>query len=267
MANRLITCSILRQKSTLPRIVFGQCQQQQQRYFQMSATHYNVEQPKNESPAATLTNKFIAHARKERNIIDKEPTRFIQIDHLPITTTTEDIRKLAREALPNGDQSIDEVVFVRTDNFDFMGRCVIAMKSAEDAQRVFEYGNRRVIGGNVVKMTHIGRISEKVRPVELKSAADQTSASGRSVTIIGLPSLTKPEHVLGYLRSRNFYPVEGAEDSIIRLNTKKQATVSKFLVKFDSESEAWRAVRKFHNEEFKLNRRNEIYKLAVSVVY
>ena len=47
------------------------------------------------------------------------------------------------------------VVFVRTDNFDFMGRCVIAMKSAEDAQRVFEYGNRRVIGGNVVKMTHV----------------------------------------------------------------------------------------------------------------
>ena len=48
------------------------------------------------------------------------------------------------------------VVFVRSDNFDFSGRCIISMKSAEDAQRVFEYGNRRVIGGNVVKMTHVG---------------------------------------------------------------------------------------------------------------
>ncbi|KAG2216924.1 hypothetical protein INT45_004120, partial [Circinella minor] len=207
------------------------------------------------------------HARKERNIIHKEPTPFIQIDQLPITTTTEDIRKLAREALPNGDQSINEVVFVRSDSFDFMGRCIIAMKSAEDAQRVFEYGNRRVIGGNVIKMTHVSKISEKLRPVELKSVADQTSASGRSVTLTGFPLLTKPEHVLGYLRSRNFYPVEGVEDSIIRLNTKKQATVSKFLIKFDSESEAWRAVRKFHNGEFKLNKRNEIYKLSVSVVY
>ena len=50
-------------------------------------------------------------------------------------------------------------------------------------------------------------------------------------------------------------------------NRKKQAVVSKFLVKFESESEAWRAVRKFHNGEFKLNKRNELYKLNVSVVY
>ncbi|KAI9259561.1 hypothetical protein BDA99DRAFT_538522 [Phascolomyces articulosus] len=269
MANRLVASSILRQRSTLPRIVLAQCQHQQQRHFQVSTTKWNVEQQeqKEQSTATTMTNKFIAQARKERNIIDKEPTRFIQIDHLPVTTTVEDIRKLAREALPEGDKSISEVVFVRNDNFDFNGRCIVSMKSPEDAQRVFEYGNRRVIGGNVVKMTHIGKLSDKVRTRELRSVADQTSASGRSVIITGLPMLTKPEHLLGYLRSRNFYPAEGTDDSIIRLNTKKQATVSKFLVKFDSESEAWRAVRKFHNEEFKLNKRNELYKLNVSVVY
>ena len=59
MANRLIASSILRQKSTLPRIVLAQCQQQQQRYFQISTTQYNVEKPKEESTATTMTNKFI----------------------------------------------------------------------------------------------------------------------------------------------------------------------------------------------------------------
>ena len=63
---------------------------------------------------------IIAQARKERNIVNKEPTRFIQIDHLPITTTMEDIRKLAREALPNGDQSINE------------GKCFIFILSFAD---------------------------------------------------------------------------------------------------------------------------------------
>ncbi|KAI9496308.1 hypothetical protein BDB00DRAFT_809913 [Zychaea mexicana] len=269
MANRLVASSILRQRSTLPGFISAQCQQQQ-RCLQVSATKWNVEAQPNErqqSSAATMTNKFIAQARKERNIMDKEPTPFVQLENLPSTTTMEDIRKLAREALPEGDKSINEVVFVRQENFDFKGRCIVSMKSAEDAQRVIEYGNRRVMGGNVVKMSHVGNLSDKVRTRELRSVADQTSASGRSVTFSGLPMLTQPEHLLGYLRSRNFYPVEGTADSIIQLETKKQATVSKFLVKFDTESEAWRAVRRFHNDEFLLNKRNERYKLNVSVVY
>ena len=46
--------------------------------------------------------------RKNRNFNKKEPTRFIQIDSLPMTATSEDIRKLAREALPDGDKAIQE---------------------------------------------------------------------------------------------------------------------------------------------------------------
>jgi hypothetical protein len=38
----------------------------------------------------------------------KEPTRFVQIESLPSTATTEDIRKLAREAFNKGDQNIVE---------------------------------------------------------------------------------------------------------------------------------------------------------------
>ncbi|KAI8150241.1 hypothetical protein BJV82DRAFT_586411 [Fennellomyces sp. T-0311] len=262
MASRVVLSSILRQRSALSRI--GLNKPQQQRCFQISAPTCNAEKS---SAAATMTSKFIAQVRKERNIVSKEPTRFVQIDALPATTTTEDIKKLAREALPEGDKSINEIVFVRNDNFDFNGRCIITMKTAEDAQRVIEYGNRRVMGGNVVKMQHIGKLSDKVRTRELMSVADATSASGRAVVFTGLPLLTKPEHLLGYLRSRNFYPVEGTADSIMRLPSKKQATVSKFLVKFDSESEAWRAVRKFHNTDFLLTKRNEKYNLHVAVVY
>jgi hypothetical protein len=57
------------------------------------------------------------------------------------------------------------------------------------------------------------------RRSELTSMTDSTSASGRSVVITGLPPRTQPEHLLGYLRSRNFFPVEGAPDNVLHLKT------------------------------------------------
>lgn len=50
--------------------------------------------------------------RKNRNFNKREPTRFIQIDSLPMTATSEDIRKLAREALPDGDKAIQECKWI-----------------------------------------------------------------------------------------------------------------------------------------------------------
>jgi hypothetical protein len=49
--------------------------------------------------------------------------------------------------------------------------------------------------------------------------------------------------------------------------SKDQSTVAKFLVKFDSESEAWRCVRTFHNTDFLLKHRQENYKLQLNVAY
>lgn len=54
---------------------------------------------------------------------------------------------------------------------------------------------------------------------------------------------------------------------MIFLCSKEHSSVAKYLVKFDSESEAWRCVRAFHNEIFVLHDRNEEFKLSVSVVY
>ena len=72
---------------------------------------------------------------------------------------------------------------------------------------------------------------------------------------------------MGHLRSKNFFPIEGVSDNVVPLQTKEQSTVSKFLVKFDSESEAWRCVRSFHNSDFLLNAWNRKFKLIVSVAY
>lgn len=57
------------------------------------------------------------------------------------------------------------------------------------------------------------------RRSELISMADGSSAAGRSVIIRGLPPRTAPEHVLGYLRSKNFFPIEGTPDNVLRLQT------------------------------------------------
>jgi hypothetical protein len=58
-----------------------------------------------------------------------------------------------------------------------------------------------------------------IRPSQFTSMADSTSASGRSVVFTGLPPKTLPEHLLGYLRSRNFFPIEGAHDNVVPLKT------------------------------------------------
>jgi hypothetical protein len=112
-----------------------------------------------------------------------------------------------------------------------------------------------------------GSIMGSLRRPELTSITDSTSASGRSVVISGLPPRTQPDHLLGFLRSRNFFPIEGAPDNVLALKTKEQSTVSKFLVKFDSESEAWRCVRQFHNTDFLFRAMNQNFKLSLSVVY
>lgn len=58
-----------------------------------------------------------------------------------------------------------------------------------------------------------------MRRNELNSVGDVESAAGRSVMVVGFPTPTKPEHLLGYLRSRNFYPAEGSLDNVIKLKT------------------------------------------------
>jgi DhnA family fructose-bisphosphate aldolase class Ia len=100
------------------------------------------------------------------------------------------------------------------------------MGSAEDARRLLEYAHRRTLGGNILKANYIGNNNSNVNDVmsafrrsELTSMTDATNASGCSVIVSGLPTRTRPEHLLGYLRSRNFFPVEGAPDNVLQLKT------------------------------------------------
>ncbi|KAI8089257.1 uncharacterized protein BX664DRAFT_332538 [Halteromyces radiatus] len=225
--------------------------------------------------ADSVTKKFIGQAKKGQ--IGRRfntPSKFVIIEDLPSTATTEDVRKLAREAFSQGDKSIRETIFCRNYEFKFFGRCVVMMDSEENACKLLDYGNRRLVGGQAIKMNFAGNESKnsnefinKLRRPELVSMADTTSAAGRSVILTGLPPKTKRDQVLGILRSKNLFPVEGVSDNVISLRTKNQSTVSKFLIKFDSEPEAWRCVRAFHNTNFNLKQKNSDYRLSVSVAY
>ncbi|KAI9483761.1 MAG: hypothetical protein EXX96DRAFT_559600 [Benjaminiella poitrasii] len=239
------------------------------------------QQQQNSHFAEVLANKFIGQVRKQRQIghgaeqHSTEPSQYVRIKYLPRTVTLEDVHKLAREAFPNGDKQILNVVFERTDEFNMTGRCIVCMSSIDDARRLVEYGHHRTLGGNVLNMDYYGtkktdivKVINKFRRPELVSMHDAArDFSGRSVIISGFPSKTTTENVLGFLRSKNFFPLEGAPDNVVRLKTKSQATVSKFLVKFDSESEAWRCVRKFHNTDFLLGIRKLEFPLQLRVAY
>lgn len=119
------------------------------------------------------------------------------------------------------------VVFCRNNEFQFYGRCVVLMGNTEDARRLVEYAHRRTLGGNILKANCIGdnkpnnanQVMSTFRRSELVSMTDGTNASGRSVIITGLPFKTLPEHLLGYLRSKNFFPVEGSPDNVLQLKT------------------------------------------------
>ncbi|KAL1928588.1 hypothetical protein VTP01DRAFT_2944 [Rhizomucor pusillus] len=216
-----------------------------------------------------LKSKFISQIEKDSQVSRMGQSRLVKVEGLPITATFEDIRKLAREAAPpDGDKHIEDILFVRDDYFDFRGKCIVTMKNSADARQLVDYGNKRMVGGNVVRMFPIARIlaEEKRRP-ELESDGDLTSASGRSVLFIGFPKRTEIDQMLGFLRSRNVFPAEGSSKNVIQLATKKQAIVSKFLVKLDSEAEAYRAVREFHNTNFELRKHNANYRITASVVY
>ncbi|KAG0182964.1 hypothetical protein DFQ28_003443 [Apophysomyces sp. BC1034] len=198
----------------------------------------------------------------------------VQIEGLPMTVTMEDIRKLAREAFPQGDKSIREICFRRTPEFTFTGSCIVHMTSPETAKSLIDYSHRRLLGGNLMKVNYVsmksgepGEALNKFRSPELMSVADPVSAASRSVVIVGFPQKTTVDIVMGYLRTKNFFPIESVPDSVVPLRTKSMAVVSKFLVKFESESEAWRCVRTFHNADYTWKKYGENLKLQVSVVY
>ncbi|ORZ00518.1 hypothetical protein BCR43DRAFT_468658 [Syncephalastrum racemosum] len=224
--------------------------------------------------AQAISEKFVGQIKKERRFeSNRKRTRLVQIQSLPSSATHEDIRKLAREAFDNGDKTIEELVFRRSEAFDFRGRAMVLFKSSEDAKRFIEYANRRVVGGNIIKADFTGsdkqerQMLDQSRPPHLMSVTDTTSAAGRSVIFTGFPSLTKPDHLLGFLRSRSFFPADGTVDSVVQLKPRPMATVSKFLVKFDSESEAWRCVRGIHNTDFLLRSRNQKFRISATVAY
>ncbi|CEP17330.1 hypothetical protein [Parasitella parasitica] len=274
---RQVVAHVTRQRA-MPTLAIKACQRSIHSTYKTLGDVPSPQQQKGEkkSFAENFSNQFIDLVKKQRTLTKAfaEPSRFVMIDGLPLTATVEDIHKLAREAFTNGDKHIVETVFCRSPEFNFTGRCIVNLNSAEDARRLIEYGHRRVLGGHTIKIDFTGNdksdsnsVMNHHRPSELSSITDSANASGRSVIITGLPPKTTADHLLGYLRSRNFFPVEGSSDNVLCLKTKENSTVSKYLVKFDSESEAWRCVRAFHNANFLLKTRQTKYRLQLSVAY
>ncbi|KAI8988054.1 hypothetical protein BDF20DRAFT_853599 [Mycotypha africana] len=238
----------------------------QQRSLYTTEAVSKVQNGETTNHAALLANKFITHAKFQRQQA-YIATPFVSIQHIPPTATLEDIYKLAREAFPEGDKAVKEIIFCRNQYFNLNGRCIVSMASSEDATRFIHYGNNRTLGGSILKMNYTKDVTNDFRRPELTSITDSTNFSGRSVVITGFPKTASGGTVLGHLRARNFFPIEGIEDNIVQLKTNPQSMVSKFLIKFGSESEAWRCVRTFHNTYFLLRDKDLKLKLHVNVAY
>lgn len=86
-----------------------------QRSLHTTLTRFNLATNEKKNFAETLTDKFIGQVKRQQQgnynknkMSTAEATRFVQIDALPHTATTEDVYKLAREAFTGGDKSIIE---------------------------------------------------------------------------------------------------------------------------------------------------------------
>lgn len=215
--------------------------------------------------AQELVDKFIQQAKQI-----PAGSRLIRMDTLPSTATTQDILKLARESFLNGDKSVLDMVFCRKKtSFKMTGKCMVLMTSTEDARRFILYGHQRFLGGNRIRMS-FGDLTQDpenylktYRHVGLKT---ENQSAGRSVLVSGFPSKIA-RHLANHLGRKNFFPADGVPDNVVRLRGKPSSEYFKYMIKFDTESEAWRCVRAFHNTPYTVHKTKKTSIIQVNVVY
>ncbi|KAJ2960351.1 hypothetical protein NQZ79_g4350 [Umbelopsis isabellina] len=206
--------------------------------------------------------------------IPKEPfTELVSLQNLPDTATKEDILRLARQAFHDAETPIKEILFVRNQELQFNGRVLVVFENAKDAEHFRLMNDHVVVGGNQVKVNRVDTknlssndLLKGFRKSEMYSANGKTAA-GRTVILSGFPQRTNTSHVSRWLHSKGYYPEDDEENAIIQAPTKQQALVSKFFIRFPSESDAWRAVRRFHNVTFRPNTFNNRYTIKATVAY
>ncbi|KAH8547571.1 hypothetical protein BGW37DRAFT_510506 [Umbelopsis sp. PMI_123] len=206
--------------------------------------------------------------------ISKEPaSRLLSIHNLPNTATKEDILRLARLAFHDVDSVIQDILFVRSQELQFQGRVLVLFKNAGEARHFQLFNDRAVVGGNQLRLSRVDtkgskpyEVLQSFRKSEMYSS-NGNSAAGRTVVLSGFPLQTKTFHVSKWLHSKGYYPEDEEENAIIQVQTKQQALVSKFFIRFPSESDAWRAVRRFHNVTFRPTTFNNRYKIRAAVAY
>ncbi|KAI9289635.1 hypothetical protein BC943DRAFT_356589 [Umbelopsis sp. AD052] len=207
-------------------------------------------------------------------IIPREAaSRLLSIQNLPNTVTKEDILRLARLAFHDVDSVIQEILFVRSQELQFHGRVLVLFQNAPEARHFQLFNDRAVVGGNQINMNKMDTkesnpydVLQSFRKSEMFSS-NGTSSAGRTVILSGFPQQTKTFHVSKWLHSKGYYPEDDEENAIIQVQTKQQALVSKFFIRFPSESDAWRAVRRFHNVTFRAATFNNRYKIRAAVAY
>ncbi|CAO3663815.1 unnamed protein product [Rhizopus stolonifer] len=167
------------------------------------------------------------------------------MDTLPSTATTQDILKLARESFLNGDKSVLDMVFCRKKtSFKMTGGNRIQMS----------FGNLTQDPENYLKT---------YRHVGLKT---ENQSAGRSVLVSGFPSKIA-RHLANHLGKKNFFPADGVPDNVVRLKGKPTSEYFKYMIKFNTESEAWRCVRAFHNTPYTVHKTKKTSIIQVDVVY
>lgn len=112
---RQLVAHVARQRA-MPTLAINTCQRSSfhstQQILRDGPDEYNHTKKKNF--AENMSKQFIGHVKKQRTQTKAfaEPSRFVVIDSLPPTATTEDVYKLAREAFPDGDKQIMESEFL-----------------------------------------------------------------------------------------------------------------------------------------------------------
>lgn len=100
--------AVAHQRTCLPSLATKTCQRALIHTTQQMLNSTSTEK---KNFAENISKQFIGHVKKQRSHQTKafaEPSRFVVIDALPPTATTEDVYKLAREAFADGDKQIIE---------------------------------------------------------------------------------------------------------------------------------------------------------------
>ncbi|CAH1760853.1 11251_t:CDS:2 [Entrophospora sp. SA101] len=221
-----------------------------------------------------------------RRIYNEELSIFIKISNLPLTAIPRDIHSLTY-GIPGYNYEFTDrnyqIYFIKTDHFLPTRTAIVKFRNERLADIFFRYNEKKFRFGNQLELTYIlqneksrnntDSFMDFLKKNTVIKYGPTLSLSGRLVLVTGLPKQIKIARLASFFDESNTNKFKLNDlieiTSLIFLLGVKSSSYrySKYILRFRSIDDAYRAVRKYHNTYFDPINHNDLYKIKAQIVY